>query len=441
MATAGTRWGAPLAVAAALVLLAAGVHRLFALRFESGDILPPYSSFRADPLGTRVLFETLDGHPGWSAGRIVTPADESGVSGPGTLFVVDFAPRGFRHIAPATFDWLSGFARAGGRIVVTLPSIQGRDSGMERLERERERRARERERARRPGEKAGTNRADRAAQRRPFWYPEQDREEEEKPDGDARKRSSLVSLCDRWGFEVAFSTQEVSVATAAADAPPASTPPADAIPWHSSAYFEPKAPVWRTAWARDGKPVVIERPWLGGSIVLASDSYPLSNEAILRHRHAGFLAWLAGAGPAVWFDEYHFGIQEQPGLLAFARRFRLGGILAALLLLAGLFIWRNASSLLPPSDDAGDDARPRPDGFESRDGFVNLLRRHVPPSTLGAVCLREWKRTIPAGDVRLTRRAAALEAALRDAGDTARHPVALYRKLQSLLDDRRKETP
>ncbi len=441
MATARTRWAAPLAAAAALVLLAAGVHRLFALRFESGDILPPYSSFRADPLGTRVLFEALDSQPGWSAGRVVTPADESGISGPGTLFVVDFAPRGFRHIAPATFDWLSGFARAGGRIVVTLPSIQGRDSGVERREQERERRARERERARRPGGKAGTNRTDRATQRRPFWYPEEDRDEEKKPGTEAGKAPTLVSLCDRWGFEVAFSTQDVAVATATVDVPPVPLPPANAIPWHSSAYFEPKAPVWRPVWTRDGKPVVIERAWLGGSIVLVSDSYPLSNEAVLRHRHAGFLAWLAGAGPAAWFDEYHFGIQEQPGLLTFARRFRLGGILAALLLLAGLFVWRNASSLLPPSDDAGDDARPRPDGFESRDGFVNLLRRHVPPSALGAVCLREWKRTIPAGDTRLARRAAAMEAALRDAGDTARRPAALYRKLQTLLDDRTKETP
>src|SRR2546427_9645317 len=46
-----------------LVLLAVfvlGVGRLFQLRFEAGDVYPPYSSLRADPLGTKALFESLE---------------------------------------------------------------------------------------------------------------------------------------------------------------------------------------------------------------------------------------------------------------------------------------------------------------------------------------------------------------------------------------------
>lgn len=430
MAAAPRKWAPPLAVAAALVLMGAGVHRLFALRFEAGDILPPYSSFRADPLGTRALFETLAGQPGWRAERIVTPLDESRLAGPGTLFVIAFDPAGFDLIAPQTFDRLSGFARAGGRVVVALPPIQRRDSEAEARAKERS----DRERARRAGAGTGTNAAGRAARPHPARNPADDGETR----GEAAPAPDLVSLTRRWGVGIAYSTQAVDgVETGGAAG--AAGPAAGAIPWRSSAYFTNSAPEWRTAWTRDGRAVVVERPWLGGTVVLVSDSYALSNEAMLRHRHADFLAWLAGPGPTAWFDEYHLGIEEQPGVLTFARRFRLGPVLAALLGLAGLFVWRNASSLLPPSDEAGGDARPHPDGFESRDGFVNLLRRHVPSASMAAVCLREWKRTVPPGDARLARRVAAMEAALRAAGGGARDPVSTYRKLQAVLTE--KETP
>ena len=37
-----------------------GVFKLFVLRFEGGDIYPAYSSLRSDPLGTKVLYESLE---------------------------------------------------------------------------------------------------------------------------------------------------------------------------------------------------------------------------------------------------------------------------------------------------------------------------------------------------------------------------------------------
>ena len=36
-----------------------GLVHLFLLRFETGDVYPPYSSLRSDPLGTRALHESL----------------------------------------------------------------------------------------------------------------------------------------------------------------------------------------------------------------------------------------------------------------------------------------------------------------------------------------------------------------------------------------------
>ena len=42
------------------VIFLAGLAQLFLLRFETGDGLPPYSSLRTDPLGTKALYESLD---------------------------------------------------------------------------------------------------------------------------------------------------------------------------------------------------------------------------------------------------------------------------------------------------------------------------------------------------------------------------------------------
>ena len=40
-----------------------GLTQLFLLRYATGDIYPPYSSLRADPVGTKALAEALDGLP------------------------------------------------------------------------------------------------------------------------------------------------------------------------------------------------------------------------------------------------------------------------------------------------------------------------------------------------------------------------------------------
>ena len=56
----------------ALALAAAffyGVTRLFVLRYEKGDVYPPYSSLRADPLGVKGIYEALDGLSGVEASR------------------------------------------------------------------------------------------------------------------------------------------------------------------------------------------------------------------------------------------------------------------------------------------------------------------------------------------------------------------------------------
>ena len=46
-----------------LALFVTGLYQLMALRFDSGDIYPPYSTLRSDPLGTKILYSTLNRDP------------------------------------------------------------------------------------------------------------------------------------------------------------------------------------------------------------------------------------------------------------------------------------------------------------------------------------------------------------------------------------------
>ena len=69
----------------ALVLFAvfaAGIARLFVLRYEIGDIYPPYSSLRTDPLGTKVFAAALDDLPGIEVRRNFKPLPKLGASLP-----------------------------------------------------------------------------------------------------------------------------------------------------------------------------------------------------------------------------------------------------------------------------------------------------------------------------------------------------------------------
>ena len=151
-------------------------------------------------------------------------------------------------------------------------------------------------------------------------------------------------------------------------------------------------------YARGTNAVVIERKFGKGSVVIASDSFFVSNEAMLKDRHADLLAWLVGANRTVVFDEAHLGMSESPGVAALMRKYRLHGLAAGLLLLAGLFIWKNSTSLMPPHADGRSEDFVA--GKDAASGFVNLLRRNIPPRDVFATCFAEWKKTAaPSGKI------------------------------------------
>lgn len=134
----------------------------------------------------------------------------------------------------------------------------------------------------------------------------------------------------------------------------------------------------------------LERRLGVGSVVLIADSYPLSNEGLREEHDAALIAKLAGPASEVIFDENHFGVVETGSITKLMRKYHLEGALAVLALVAGLFLWRSASSLLPSR-------APRPEealtGRDSLEGMASLLRRGIAEKDLVGICLEEWRKT------------------------------------------------
>ena len=404
-----------------------GLVHLFNLRFESGDNYPPYSSLRADPLGAKALFDSLD--PLVPARRHLLPLSKLGEGRNTTLLWLGDDVAKLRFL-PGEFKDLETFVRTGGRVVIAPLPV---------LDRPRINRFQARA-ARRGGATPGgaTN------------APTQPGD-----DPDDFQRSSIK---DRW--DVSF---EFDALPGAADNKPApalafrqeSAAPQlpQTIKVHSGLYFDKFDSEWQPIYDRDAaansrrpgnrrsntnrQAVVIERSMGKGSIVLSADPFAFSNEALRRDREPALLAWFIGSAREVVFDETHLGVKLDPGVATLARKYHLEGFFVALLALAGLFVWKNSTGFMPPYDEQL--LRERGDQISGKDsaaGFVNLLRRNIRPVDLMKVCLEQWNthvaRTKKPSEARLQAMQKIIDA--ENALDPRqRNPVRTYLKFCEIL--------
>jgi hypothetical protein len=357
-----------------VVLLAGfigGLIHLFNLRFEAGDNYPPYSSLRADPLGTKALYESLDRIV--PVRRHLQPLSKLGEGRDTTLFWLGEEAKDLRFL-PSEFKDLETFVRTGGRLVIGLLPIVDRPR-MNRFV------------TRPPGGRVAPPAG--APTNSPGLQPGEEF-------ADPRK----ISIRDRWKLSFAYAelskTEDKKIAPASAvrrATNDSALPGGIAI--HTTLCFTRLDPDWRVIYARvsgtNDSPVLIERPMGKGSIVLCADSFPFSNEALRRERQPGLLAWFISSAREAVFDETHLGVQADPGVATLARKYRLAGAFVALLLLAGLFIWKNSLSFLPPhAEQVAAEQGDHVEGKDSASGFINLLRRNIAPSDLMKVCLEQW---------------------------------------------------
>ena len=409
---AGSTGIAVLVTVVLAVLFVWGVTRLFQLRFEAGNIYPPYSSLRRDPLGTKAFHDSLQELAGDRVQRNYEAAPAADGERGRTWLVLGLAAERLDILSAAECRQLETLLTGQGRLVLGLsPAVESGPTG----------------------HGGGWRQA----------APSADEEREER-----------LASGERWGLHT-----RVGPKVGQAQRPPAATTEAElpaSIPWHSQVIFEKLGSARRVVYACEGQPVMIERKLAGGTLVVVADSYLFSNEALQKERQPAVLAWLVGQPARVIFDESHFGIEEHPGVMTLVRRYQLHGVVAALVVVAGLFVWKVTVPFVPPVTEPaaryGAGPQPAPQcatgttagcapgttaglapqcAPSTTAGLVTLLRRSVPVAALLPACLADWKKACGHGRADLPAKEARL-AAFADQADV----VAAYREMQRIVEEK-----
>jgi hypothetical protein len=393
------------------VLTVWAVIHLLALRYERGDVYPPGSTLRADPLGTKILAESLAGLPGVSMERNYRSLTRLKPVAPVVLahLAIDFRI----EISDAELAALESLVTSGTRAVFTF-SPEFMRANPQRLK---------------SGTPAPTTPPPTTAPLPPGVLPPSATPPPSPPSfrlHPAEDVTSFRDLGNKWGFAFDLVQEEKHVAFAGKAEPrePSSDLESE-VQWHSALYFKGLAPAWRTLMTCNSVPVVIERNYGAGSIVLCSDTFFLTNEGMRDARSPRLIARIFGPPRPIIFDEAHFGVVENPGVATLARRLRLEGFVIALFVIAALFVWKNSSHFLPPLD--AEDTQ-YVAGLDSDEGFITLLRRAVSPAQILAVCADEWRKS--RGRRIRPEENAHVESVLRAHGSrSARDAIAAYRAI------------
>jgi hypothetical protein len=380
-----------------------GVVTLLIMRFQTGDAYPPYSSYRSDPQGTKAFCEGLSRLPGIKVSRNVEPLRKASGISEETLFLFGLQASHFSVMEQASVQTLEEAAYGGGRIVISFvpmdsdspPSFVGEEKQEVRREEEPKKQGREQEKE---------------------FYS-----------------SGFVDLAERWGVETKLSMgkKEEAILSAPGRELPAS------MDWHSAFVFKPKDDAWRTIYSMGGQPVLIERSYGKGTIVLSSDSFFLSNEAMKNKREPFLLSWICGTHQKIVFDETHLGVLKNPGVAALLKKYGLPPFFASLIVLGLLVIWRQAAIFVPAHEE--NERGVADAGMDYAAGFTHLLRRNIRHEEILTVCMEEWKRSFTHGKKNLSMLLPGMQeivdADLRQPKKN-RNPVRVYREI-SLLRTRK----
>ncbi len=355
----GARNGAAWSIVFLVVLFLAGAWETIIAPLAPGDVYPPYSSLRADPLGAKALFESLSEQPGLDVARLYKarpPLDRAT-----TLLLLGVNSVGWSASPKDVFDEYETLLRTGGRIVIAFVPANA-----------------------------------------PPTPP------------------NTTALEGQWHIRPLYRKP-----------PEPGKKDAGAIPRESALSFEP-GKEWRVLREREGQAVIVERDLAGGTLVLVADSFPLSNQGLLEASDAKLIARLVGSSKRVLFDENQFGVSETGSVAVLLRKYRLDGALAMLLAVAGLFVWRSASTFLPPREDPRSS---RVSGRDSHEGLAALLRRSIPEDQLLLACWKEWSRSASRRDSQPGR----AELVFREIEHESknRDPVAGYRAACRALTERK----
>lgn len=377
------------------VFLIAGFVSILERRFDQGELYPHYASYRSDPLGTSVLYESLERIAGVTVSRNRAHLNVVGnLDADTTLLLLGFPRDEIDSLRAPDDSPVMAAVKAGGRLVIAVnpqqvPKAFRRESASEEKDwLERRRRLIEERNRERRGEDAEDKK------------DVEEREKKEKAEKEALEdemdRALGKKLTELLGFELEapdFTRPEEGWETAAgtdlADAAAVDLPD-----WRSQYRFKTdEDEPWREILLVKDRPVVIERDFGEGTIVLATDSHFLSNENLHLGAQPELILWVLGEKPKIVFDETIHGTVETGGAMKLMRRYRIHGVFFGLIVFFVLWIWRGAVPLVPGSEESERgliDGSGTVVGEESGSGLVRLLRRSIPAGGLIEQCVAIW---------------------------------------------------
>jgi hypothetical protein len=345
----------------------AGMVKLFLLRFEAGNVYPAYSSLRSDPLGTLAFFESLRRISADAVSRNFRPLERVKMAPDTTLMIIGAKGLPFFLGDKKKDDLFENLAQSGGRLVLTFTPATPYQGSEDKADEAKDS----------PRDKTDGKKPEAA----------KDKTEAETKEKECTCDAGFDALGFRFNTPTGEDWDEHAnrLSRASEILPPS-------IPWRAPLSFQLKDNSWKTLYTWQGEPVVVQRPWGRGTVVMVADSYLLSNEALRNNRNSGLLTWLVHPGNAIVFDETLKGLIKQPGMAGLARQYRLHGVVAAVLAVVGLFIWRQSAIFIAPVQTEMDPDHTQPAaGRDTSRGLVYLARQHIDLRSLMTICLKAWK--------------------------------------------------
>ncbi|MDX2186136.1 MAG: DUF4350 domain-containing protein [Opitutaceae bacterium] len=403
-------WKVRLATLLILGCLAWGVSTLIERRVKTGDIYPRYSSFRADPFGLRALHDALARVPGLQVDRWLKPLDKVS-SGEPTTWVVAGLPLEQWNAFPDRFaNSLEASLQRGDRWLILFMAKERPDF------------------ARPPGTPPPMKAAP-SPTPTPSPTPSPRPRRTDQIEQGALGGEHTADWGRRWGISTTLPDDQPFEDQVRVDEQFLETLPRT-LPWRSNIRLEvARGTSYSPLYWRGKFPAVLELNRGAGQVLIATDSFILSNERLAEEPQPALLSRLLGTNKRIVFVESHLGINEDPGMAVLARRYGMGPGLVLVLLTAALYIWRSTAPFLPASKaPATTHLRYAPTA-----GLAALLRRAVPTKEIITQAWQKWRVTASPAEQR--------RAAPAESPHPGEDPVSHYNRITRTLRIKPDRTP
>jgi len=385
-----------LALLAAFLL--AGTWHLMALRFRSGDVYPPYSSLRSDPLGCKVLYDTFDHISSLDVRRHYSDLGTIQTRPGDTVMILGLGADDLDSLG----EDLDQLAAGATRVVVSL-----QESG--RKTREQDNQSSVDSDAKDEGGE-GSGSAGEAAP-----------PERKGGQWDLGLKLSAAIANSSGRYTAVLSTGSVNLP--------------ETISVSSPVYFHDQTGKWQEVYSLEEGPVMIQREVGQGRIVLISDSYPVSNEALRWELYPRLFSWILSETRNVIFVESHLGVRETRGIMSLVKRYRLIPLLSCIAVIVLLVVWKMAVPLAPVPDTAASDEGYIISEKDQFTGLVSLLGRNISSRRVVGLCLTEWRKSHRQDPGGRGKKSPVLKN-LPSLDDAARDPVKTYNRINKILNER-----